>query len=67
MISNIIFNIAEACKVTSWHPWEACSVTCGRGTRLRQRFYEDKVAATQNKCNVSLTGRAKCQGESLHW
>ncbi|XP_031770909.1 spondin-1 isoform X4 [Apis florea] len=56
----------KACKVTSWHPWEACSVTCGRGTRLRQRFYEDKVAATQNKCNVSLTGRAKCQGESLH-
>ncbi|XP_076681730.1 spondin-1 isoform X3 [Andrena cerasifolii] len=56
----------KACRVTSWGPWSACSVTCGRGSQLRQRRYRDETAAMQNKCDTSLTDRATCYGKSLH-
>ncbi|XP_076231734.1 spondin-1 isoform X3 [Calliopsis andreniformis] len=56
----------EACRVTPWGPWTACSVTCGRGNQLRQRHYRDEAAAIQNKCNTTLTDRATCYGKSPH-
>ncbi|XP_017761767.1 PREDICTED: spondin-1 isoform X2 [Eufriesea mexicana] len=56
----------EACRVTQWGPWDPCPVTCGRGNQLRQRYYQDKAAATLNKCNTSLTDRMTCHGKSPH-
>ncbi|XP_033333952.2 spondin-1 isoform X2 [Megalopta genalis] len=58
----------EACRVTGWGPWGACSVTCGRGSQLRQRNFKDEAAAAQNKCNdrVKLTDRSNCYGKSPH-
>ncbi|KAK2588182.1 hypothetical protein KPH14_004223 [Odynerus spinipes] len=55
----------KACKVTNWSTWSDCSVTCGKGSRLRQRNYRNETAATINKCNVLLTGRQTCYGEHL--
>ncbi|CAK9811500.1 SPON1 [Anthophora plagiata] len=56
----------KACRVTSWGPWSACSVTCGRGSQLRQRHYRDEAAAMLNKCNTTLSDRATCYGRSPH-
>ncbi|XP_033360930.1 spondin-1 isoform X1 [Bombus vosnesenskii] len=55
-----------ACKVTAWRNWTACSTACGRGTQLRQRYYENEAAAVANKCNVSLSDRRQCLGHDCN-
>ncbi|XP_011066221.1 PREDICTED: spondin-1 isoform X5 [Acromyrmex echinatior] len=50
----------EACKVTSWGEWSECSVTCGKGIKLKQRQFRNEAAANANKCNTSLTDRRTC-------
>ncbi|XP_011160300.1 spondin-1 isoform X2 [Solenopsis invicta] len=55
-------NSTEACKVSPWSEWKSCSVTCGRGTQLRQREFLNEDAANANKCNTPLTGRRICYG-----
>lgn len=39
-----------------------CTSSCGKGERLRQREYLDKMAAMQNGCKRQLTQREVCQG-----
>ncbi|XP_076396806.1 spondin-1 isoform X4 [Megachile rotundata] len=56
----------EACRVTQWGPWDACSVTCGRGTQFRQRHYLDEAAAVTNNCNVPLSDKLTCFGKNSH-
>ncbi|XP_015180153.1 PREDICTED: spondin-1-like isoform X4 [Polistes dominula] len=53
----------EACRVSSWSGWSECSVTCGKGNKLRQRQYHNITAAVINKCNVALTSRINCYKE----
>ncbi|XP_012287279.1 spondin-1 isoform X2 [Orussus abietinus] len=53
----------EACRVSSWGPWGPCSVTCGKGNKLRQRRYRDEAAALTNECNTTLTDRVTCFSE----
>lgn len=48
--------------MTSWGSWDTCSTACGRGSQLRQRHYENEAAATENKCNVSLSDKRPCYG-----
>ncbi|XP_011300442.1 spondin-1 isoform X2 [Fopius arisanus] len=52
--------VPKACKTTRWGEWEPCSVTCGRGIRLRQKKYRDEQAAAANNCNVRLTDKQEC-------
>ncbi|OXU21106.1 hypothetical protein TSAR_012227 [Trichomalopsis sarcophagae] len=47
-------------KVTNWGPWESCSVTCGRGVKLRQRKYKNEKAAAKHNCDSLLTDRVIC-------
>nr|XP_050869660.1 spondin-1 isoform X3 [Vespula vulgaris] len=53
----------KACRVTSWGDWSECTVTCGKGSKLRQRHYRNETAAIANKCNTSLTDRTTCYGD----
>ncbi|KAK3923248.1 Spondin-1 [Frankliniella fusca] len=49
----------EDCEVGEWGPWTECPVTCGRGTRHRQRFYL-KPDATERGCKRVVTLRQQC-------
>ncbi|KAF7408218.1 hypothetical protein HZH66_002755 [Vespula vulgaris] len=55
--------VNQACRVTSWGDWSECTVTCGKGSKLRQRHYRNETAAIANKCNTSLTDRTTCYGD----
>lgn len=49
-----------ACSVTEWGEWDKCSVTCGIGSRTRQRFY--KYLNRAENCKKSLSNRESCYG-----
>ncbi|KAK5643758.1 hypothetical protein RI129_007603 [Pyrocoelia pectoralis] len=50
----------ENCEVTEWSAWTACSVTCGKGIKYRQRRYKNE--GNQHSCRMRLTERASCRG-----
>ncbi|KYN37274.1 Spondin-1 [Trachymyrmex septentrionalis] len=50
----------EACEVSPWGEWSECSVTCGKGIKLRQRHFRNEASAIANKCSTSLTSRRTC-------
>ena len=58
----IIINILTDCEVTEWGPLSACSVTCGKGVKYKQRSYVDNMKAQIRSCNVKLTAKYPCQG-----
>ncbi|KAJ8872020.1 hypothetical protein PR048_028360 [Dryococelus australis] len=53
------------CSVSHWSQWTSCSVTCGKGERLRQRFYVDHEKADSLRCRTPLTSRSVCFGSLL--
>ncbi|KAL0839460.1 hypothetical protein ABMA28_016170 [Loxostege sticticalis] len=42
------------CKVTTWGEWSPCSARCGRGRRLRTRFYLSKDTRVQAELSRRL-------------
>ncbi|KYQ47437.1 Spondin-1 [Trachymyrmex zeteki] len=58
--NNKCFLYVKACEVSSWDEWGECSVSCGKGIKLRQRRFRNEAAAFANKCSTSLTDRRAC-------
>uniref|UniRef100_A0A6B2EI24 Spondin-1 n=1 Tax=Phlebotomus kandelakii TaxID=1109342 RepID=A0A6B2EI24_9DIPT len=60
------FGSGRACDTTPWSQWSACSMSCGKGERFRQRSYVHPVAASQNGCNRKLEQSGTCYGTERH-
>ena len=51
--------VAE-CAVTEWGQFSPCSVTCGKGLRMRQRFYINQMKAEMTRCDRQLEEKEMC-------
>ena len=57
-IMHLIYS-AE-CAVTEWGQFSPCSVTCGKGLRMRQRFYINQMKAEMTRCDRQLEEKEMC-------
>ncbi|XP_065568346.1 spondin-1-like isoform X2 [Artemia franciscana] len=48
------------CAVSEWGQWSQCSVTCGKGLRMRQRFYINQMKADMMGCDRQLVEKEMC-------
>ncbi|XP_023024840.1 extracellular matrix protein f-spondin [Leptinotarsa decemlineata] len=48
------------CDVTEYTDWSECSVTCGKGLRMRTREYKMAEKAKRNNCNRQLVSKEMC-------
>ncbi|XP_975464.3 spondin-1 [Tribolium castaneum] len=48
------------CAVTEYNQWSECSVTCGKGLRMRSREYRMPQKAKMFNCNRQLISKEMC-------
>ncbi|XP_034103073.1 spondin-1 [Drosophila albomicans] len=48
------------CRVSDFGAWSPCSVTCGKGIRMRSRQYVNAAHAEQSKCTRQLVSKEMC-------
>ncbi|XP_050514448.1 spondin-1-like isoform X2 [Diabrotica virgifera virgifera] len=50
------------CSVTGWSEWSSCSVSCGYGTKTRDRKFLH--AQNEDDCDIELQDNRRCRGEN---
>ncbi|XP_055700255.1 spondin-1 [Phlebotomus papatasi] len=48
------------CETTGFSEWTPCSVTCGKGIRMRNRQYRNPEKASMFQCNRQLVSKEMC-------
>ena len=48
------------CQVSDYSSWSPCSVTCGKGIRMRTRQYLNPKAAEKLQCGKQLVSKEMC-------
>lgn len=56
----ILLNITAECRVSDFSAWSPCSVSCGKGIRMRSRQYLNAEQALQTKCTRQLVSKEMC-------
>lgn len=59
---NIISSLCS--KIVDWSEWSACSVTCGRGVKYKQRRYVKEEG--KYICHKKLTERGTCEASQKY-
>ncbi|XP_076330721.1 spondin-1-like isoform X1 [Tachypleus tridentatus] len=55
--------IDPRCAVTQWSEWSPCTVTCGKGMKVRTRLYISPAAI--NICSLELMEKTPCMSDRL--
>ena len=59
------------CTWSAWSPWDACSVTCGGGTKMRSRFVsqpsQNGGSCSGKSAETQSCGSAACGGSGKGW
>ncbi|XP_064537926.1 spondin-1 [Drosophila montana] len=48
------------CRVSNYNAWSPCSVSCGKGIRMRSRQYQNPERAQQGQCTRQLVSKEMC-------
>uniref|UniRef100_A0A3B3QN85 Spondin-1 n=1 Tax=Paramormyrops kingsleyae TaxID=1676925 RepID=A0A3B3QN85_9TELE len=55
----------SSCLVTEWGEWDACSATCGLGTKRRERMVK-MLPSESSECNAQVAEVEKCLMPECH-
>ena len=57
--------IDPKCSVTQWSEWTPCTVTCGKGVKIRTRLFMSPRQSSNHQCNVELIQKATCVADKI--
>lgn len=55
-----LLSLPAECQVTDYTNWSPCSVTCGKGLRMRSREFVNAQLAKDSNCNRQLIFKEMC-------